>query len=331
MARCLREEADLGKDGIFVGIDVSKRHLDVAVGDAAVERFDNDEGGIASLRKRLVGVAPSLVVLEASGGYQRRVVAELASARVSVTAVNPRQVRDFAKAMGRLEKTDRVDAQVLRLFAERIRPPVRELPDAEVEELQELVDRRRQISGMLVAEQNRLQQALSRRVRRDLAAHIHWLKKRLKDADKDMNGAVNASPLWYAKVEVLKVEPGVGPVTAITLLGELPELGRLNRRQIAKLVGVAPLCQDSGQHHGKRRTWGGRSTVRRVLYMATLVATQHNPTNAAFYERLLTAGKPKKVALVACMRKLLTILNARMRDHLAEVTGARPGQLASPR
>lgn len=310
----------MDEESRFIGIDVAKRHLDVAFSEGSVARYDNDEDGVTSLRERLVAAQPTLVVLEATGGYQRRVVAELASARVPVVAVNPRQVRDFARALGRLEKTDAVDAQVLRLFAERIRPEVRDLPDAEASELEELLSRRRQLSVMLVAEQNRSHQAVSRRVQRDLEAHIQWLKKRLKDADTDLHKAVNATPLWHAKVQVLQTEPGVGPVTAMTLLLALPELGLLNRRQIAKLVGLAPLCQDSGKRQGQRTTWGGRSTVRRVLYMATLVATRHNPKITSFYERLVSAGKPKKLALVACMRKLLTILNARMREHLQTAT-----------
>jgi len=313
----------MNEESVFIGIDVAKRHLDVALAEGSVARYDNDDEGVAALRERVVAAQPTLVVLEATGGYQRRVVAELASARVPVVAVNPRQVRDFARALGRLEKTDAVDAQVLRLFAERIRPEVRALPDAEASDLEELLSRRRQISVMLVAEQNRLHQAISRRVKRDLEAHIHWLKKRLKDADTDLHKAVNASPLWHAKVQVLQTEPGVGPVTAMTLLLALPELGLLNRRQIAKLVGLAPLCQDSGKRKGQRSTWGGRSTVRRVLYMSTLVATRHHPKIMSFYERLVCAGKPKKLALVACMRKLLTILNARMREHLQTV--AEPG------
>lgn len=305
---------------VFVGVDVGKQHLDVAIGREPPRRFGNDEAGIDELVAVLRARPPNLVCMEASGSYHRRVLAALTVAGVAAVAINPRQVRDFAKALGRLEKTDCVDAGVLSLFAERIRPEVRAVADEQTQMLEELLGRRRQIVEMLVAEQNRLKQVFSMPVRRDLEQHIAWLKKRLRDADKDLDGAVSRNPSWHAKVELLQQLDGVGRVTALTLVCAVPELGKLNRRQIAKLVGVAPLCRDSGKHHGVRRTWGGRSDARAVLYMATLVATRSNATIKAFYQRLLSAGKLKKVALVACMRKLLSILNATMRSHLRQPT-----------
>jgi transposase len=302
----------------FVGIDIGKKQVDVAVGSAPVVRFDNDDEGIAALVASLSKQKPALVVMEASGGYQRRLLASLHVAGIAATAVNPRQVRDFAKALGRLEKTDAVDARVLQLFAERIRPAVRELADAHTQLLAELLGRRQQMIEMLVAEQNRMQQVLSLPVRKDIQQHITWLRKRIKDADQDLDTQVSKSPAWNAKVELLRELDGIGRVTALTLLCAVPEIGTLNRRQIAKLVGVAPLCSDSGMHKGQRRIWGGRAEARASLYMAALVATRHNAVIKAFYTRLLSAGKLKKVALVACMRKLLTIANAVVRAHLAQ-------------
>jgi transposase len=306
----------------FVGIDVGKQFLDVAIGREPPRRLGNDEAGIGELIAMLRLQPPTLVVMEASGSYHRRLLASLTVAGVAAVAINPRQVRDFAKALGRLEKTDGVDARVLALFAERIRPEVRPVADEETHMLEELLSRRRQIVEMLVAEQNRLKQAHSRAVQRDLEQHIAWLKKRLRDADKDLDASVSRNPAWHAKVELLQQLDGVGRVTALTLVCAVPELGTLNRRQIAKLVGVAPLCSDSGKHNGARRIWGGRSDARAVLYMATLVATRTNATIKTFYQRLLAAGKLKKVALVACMRKLLSILNATMRSHLQQPTTA---------
>lgn len=303
---------------VFVGVDVGKQHLDVAIGREPPRRLGNDEAGIGELLAMLRSRPPTLVVMEASGSYHRRLLASLTVAGVAAVAINPRQVRDFAKALGRLEKTDRVDARVLALFAERIRPEVRPVADEQTELLEELLNRRRQIVEMLVAEKNRLQQVHSKAVRRDLEQHIAWLKKRLRDADKDLDKTVSLNPAWHAKVELLQQLQGVGRVTAITLLSAVPELGKLNRRQIAKLVGVAPLCSDSGKHSGARRIWGGRSDARAVLYMAALVATRFNAEIKAFYQRLLAGGKPKKVAIVACMRKLLSVLNATMRSHLQQ-------------
>lgn len=299
--------------GLYVGIDVGKRHLDVAFqSDGAVERFTNDQEGIAEIEQRLLAQPVERVVFEASGGYQRELLAALLSAKLPAVAVNPRQVRDFAKAMGRLEKTDKVDATVLALFAERMRPEVRSAVDAVLEEIQMWVTRRRQLVEMLVAEKNRSQQARGG-VRRDIDAHINWLKKRLRDMEKELSDMMSQCSAWNAEVELIDAQPGLGRLTSMMLLAEVPELGTLSRRQIAKLVGIAPLSNDSGKHHGKRTTWGGRSAVRASLYMATMVATRFNPTIKAFYVRLVARGKPKKVALVACMRKLLTILNAIIR------------------
>jgi transposase len=302
---------------IFVGIDVGKYHVDVAVGaDGEVSRFKNDDGGVEQILALLKGRPVGRVVLEASGGYERQVTAALLSAGIAAVAVNPRQARDFAKATGRLEKTDKVDARTLAFFAERIKPPVRAFPDEELQVVQEWVTRRRQLVEMLVAERNRAQQARLRAIRRNIEAHITWLKSQLRDSDRDLHDLLKDSPLWNARVELLDAQKGIGRVVAMTLVSSLPELGRLNRREIAKLVGVAPLAKDSGTKRGHRSTWGGRADVRACLYMATLVATRCNPVIRAFYLRLLERGKLKKVALIAAMRKFLTILNAIMRDHL---------------
>lgn len=303
----------------FVGIDVAKNHFDVAFGtDGPVEKFKSDDEGIAQLRTKLAGQPIQRIVLEASGGYERQLLASLLEANLPAVAVNPRQARDFAKALGRLEKTDKVDARVLALFAERMRPEVRPAPDESLVEIQEWVTRRRQLVEMLVAEKNRAAQA-SKHVLRNINAHITWLKKQLRDMEKDLSDKMKGCSAWDAKVELLDKQPGLGRRTSIALIAELPELGTLTRREIAKLVGVAPLSADSGKHRGKRKTWGGRATVRAALYMATLVAARYNPAISAFYKRLLARGKLKKVALIACMRKLLTILNAILRDaHSAQ-------------
>lgn len=302
---------------IFVGIDVSKDFLDAATSHGGdVRRFKNSDAGVQELLEHLKPFKVVLVVMEATGGYQQLALAHLVTAGVPAVAVNPRQPRDFARSMGKLEKTDQVDARILALYAERVRPEVRPLPDEKTRELDEILGRRRQIIEMLTAERNRHDQARSSGVRKDIKEHIEWLKKRLRSTDNELKENVEKHPAWNAKMELLKAVPGVGRVTVLTLLGALPELGTLNRKQIAKLVGLAPLCNDSGRHRGKRSIWGGRAEVRAVLYMATVVATQRNDVIKTFYARLLAAGKPKKVALVASMRKLLTILNAMLRDHL---------------
>jgi transposase len=296
---------------MYVGIDVSKEYLDVAMRPSGEKlRVAQDEAGVADLVARLVAAKPELIVLEATGALHADVVAALALAKLPVAVVNPRQVREFAKASGRLAKTDALDAAVLAHFGEAMRPEPRPLPDEQTAELDAMVTRRRQLVEMIAAESNRLQACRSKTVRPGIKANIDWLKRQLRDADRGLDDAVRRSPLWREKEQLLRSVPGVGRVVATTLLAELPELGRLDRKQIAALVGVAPLNYDSGQRCGVRRVWGGRASVRSALYMAALVATRRNPVIAAFYARLLRAGKAKKLALVACMRKLLTILNS---------------------
>lgn len=295
---------------VYVGIDVSKARLDLALsGEQSVSSTGNDPRGIAELCKRLSELGPARVVLEASGGLETALVAELAAAGLPVVVVNPRQVRDFARATGQLAKTDALDARMLALFAERVRPELRPLPTEQERELKAVVARRRELVEMITAEHNRLSRA-PKLLRKEITAHIRWLEGRLKDRDRDLDKMLRGSPLWREREDLLKGVPGVGPVLCATLLAELPELGRLGRREVAKLVGVAPLNRDSGTMRGKRMVWGGRAPVRAVLYMATLSAVQHNPVLKAFYQRLCQAGKPRKVALTAAMRKLLVILNA---------------------
>jgi len=299
----------------FAGIDVSKAHLDVAVRPAEVEwRSPNTDAGAKQVAARLKDLRPDLVVLEATGGMESAVASALAILGVPVVVVNPRQVRDFAKSTGRLAKTDVLDARVLAHFAEAVKPEPRPLPDEQARQLSALLSRRRQISEMLTAERNRLQSADST-VRRRLNVHIRWLQRELSNIDDDLAGAIKASPLWRVKDDILKSVPGIGPVVSFTLLSELPELGQLNRKQIAALAGVAPLNRDSGTLAGKRTVWGGRARVRSALYMAALVASRYNPVIRSFYQRLCAAGKPKKVALTACMRKLLLILNSMIRHE----------------
>jgi transposase len=294
----------------YVGIDVAKAQLDLAVVPAAPpQRFSHDAAGLAALVRHVTLLAPALVVLEATGGYETDVATALALAGIPVALVNPRQVRDFAKALGRLAKTDTLDAAVLAEFAARVQPEPRPLPDATQQHLTALVARRQQLLEMLTAERNRLVLARGP-VRRDLQAHIHWLEQRVKASNDDLRTTLRQSPLWRATEQLLRSVPGIGPTTAAVLIAHLPELGHLTRQQLAALVGVAPLNCDSGTRHGPRTIWGGRATVRGPLYMATLVATRYNPVIRAFYQRLRAAGKPAKVALIAAMRKLLTILNA---------------------
>lgn len=294
----------------FIGIDVAKAQLEFACrpsGETGTGR--NTEEGIRELVARCQALTPTLLVLEAPGGYEAAVVAALATAGFPVVVANPRQVRAFAKATGQLAKTDALDAHVLALFAERVRPAPRPLPDDAVQALDALLTRRRQLVEMLTAERNRLLVARPA-VRPDLQQHIRYLDRRLRAADDDLHTAVKASPLWRVKDDLLQSVPGVGRVVSLTLLAELPELGRLSHKEIAALVGVAPLNRDSGTLRGKRLIYGGRAPVRAALYMAALVASQCNPVIHGFYQRLRAAGKPAKVALTACMRKLLTILNA---------------------
>lgn len=304
--------------GTFIGIDVAKRQLDVAERPSGARwSATNDVAGIAGLVERLRAMAPvALIVLEATGGYEMALVAALTTAQLPVVVVNPRQVRDFARALGKLAKTDTIDAGVLAQFAEAVRPEPRALPDELTQELQGGVARRRQLLDMLGAEEHRL--ALSARaIRPQIQHHIEWLRRQLADVDTALQSRIRTSPVWRENENLLRSAPGVGPVLATTLLADLPELGRLNRRQIAALVGLAPLNWDSGQLRGTRHIWGGRAAVRTTLYMATLAAVRCNPVIRAFFARLSAAGKPRKVALVACMRKLLTILNAMMQRRAA--------------
>lgn len=304
---------------MVIGIDVAKADLVVAARPGG-ERWTvaNDERGVRTLVDRFRTDPPDLIVLEATGGYELLCVGALASAGLPVVVVNPRQVRDFARATGQLAKTDRIDADVLALFAERVRPAVRALPDAAAQELEALLARRRQLLEMLQAERNRLGQVFGRGkqpVKKSLKGHIAFLERELRITDSDLGEMIRQSPAWRERDDLLQSVPGVGPILSRTLLADLPELGRLSRRAIAKLVGVAPLSRDSGTMRGRRFVQGGRATVRAVLYMAALVATKRNAVIRKFYERLLTAGKPKKLALVACMRKLLTILTTMARTE----------------
>ena len=308
-----------------VGIDVSKRTLDVCVlptgaseetGDLHGESFvvANDQAGIDGILSRLKEESPKLVVLEATGRYERLAATSIAAAGIAVAVVNPRQARDFAKAIGRLAKTDRIDAFILARFAGAVGPKASVIPDEEALALQGVLARRRQLIEMLVSENNRLKmapKALAKRIR----AHIEWLRKEIERTDGDLDRAIEDNAAFKANETLLRSVPGVGRVLSRTLLAELPELGKLTHKRLCALVGVAPFNRDSGQGRGKREVWGGRAPVRATLYMGALVATRHNPAVKEFYERLLAAGKPKKVALVACMRKLLTILNALMRDR----------------
>jgi transposase len=308
------------KQARWVGIDVSKARLDVAVQpEGSVWQVDNTPSGIDGLIERLQGLGAERIVLEASGGYEAAVLASLGSAGLPVVSVNPRQVRDFARALGQLAKTDQLDAQVLAAFAQAIRPQLRPLPDATTQLLRAVLGRRRQVQEMLTAERNRLVAAAVRDdpplLRDQLSEHIGWLQRQLQQLDRDLDDQVRASPLWREREDLLRSIPGVGPILSATLLAQVPELGQLDRKQVAALIGVAPLNQDSGTWRGQRRTWGGRASVRATLYMAALVATRCNPLVRRFYQRLLTAGKPKKVALVACMHKLLLVCNAVLRTH----------------
>lgn len=300
---------------VFVGIDVAKDRLDVHVlpmGHAFALPRDGD--GLTSLVERLQPLAPTLIVLEATGGFETVVTAALAGAGLPLAVINPRQVRDFARATGRLAKTDAIDAAVIALFAERVRPEVRPLPDAERQTLAELVARRRQVVAMIVAETNRRHRAADPKLLRRIDRHLAWLQAELTDTDTDINTRVRRTPAWQQALGLLTSVPGVGPVLSRVLLAELPELGTLDRRRIASLVGVAPFNHDSGQTRGKRAIRGGRSTVRTALYMGAMVASRCNPPIRDLYERLTGRGTAKKAALVACMRKLLTILNAVLRS-----------------
>lgn len=301
---------------MFIGIDVAKDRLDIANRPAG-EAFalPRDESGLEQLIARLSKIAPQLVVLEATGGFETIVASALVAAGFKVAVVNPRQIRDFARATGRLEKTDKLDAAAIAHFAEAIRPEPRPLPDDDSQRLAGLMTRRRQIIEMLTAERNRRSATRDRRVVKRIDRHIAFLKAELEAVDTDLDGAIRSSPAWRANEELLTSVPGIGKTVARTLIAELPELGHVDRRAVAKLGGVAPLCHDTGKTRGQRRIGGGRASVRCALYMAALVASRHNPALKALYQRLLRAGKAKKLALTALMRKLLVILNAILRDR----------------
>ena len=302
-------------DKCYVGIDVSAAELVVGVlPTGEVWQVTNDPEGVSELRRRVGELSPALIVLEASGGYESGVVGELADAGMPVVVINPRQPREFARSTGRLAKTDTIDALSLARFGQAVQPPVRPLPGKKEKELRALVDRRRQLVAMITAERNRCPKATPY-VRRQIERHIAWLQSQLDDLVEDLDHIIKSSPIWQARDDLLQSVPGVGAVSSSVLLVELPELGQLNRKEIACLVGVAPHNRDSGTFRGKRSVWGGRANVRAALYMATLVACRFNPVIKAFYDRLCEAGKPKKVALVASMRKLLTILNVIVRDQ----------------
>jgi len=294
----------------FVGIDLSKSSLDIALSPQGEEwQLANDPDGLAILIARLKDLYAPLVVLEATGGFERPVAQALTQAQIAVVVVNPRQVRDFARSTGCLAKTDRLDAHMLALFAERMQPEPRLQPNETARQLQDLLDRRRQLVGMIRQEKNRLKQ-IAEHLRPRVQSHIDWLKQELEQIEQEIEQLQKNNATWQKQSALLQSAPGVGPVMSSTLLGYLPEMGRLTGKEIAALVGVAPFNRDSGQLRGRRAIWGGRARVRAVLYMSTVSALRYNEVIEKFYQRLIAAGKPKKVAIVACMRKLLVILNA---------------------
>jgi len=301
---------------VFVGIDVSKDRLDVHLRPSS-DAFcvPRDGKGLDDLSGRLAALPVALVVLEATGGFEATVAAALAGAGLPLCVVNPRQIRDFARAMGRLAKTDALDAEAIALFAERIRPEARPVPEPDAARLAEMVARRRQIVEMIGMEANRRRRTADKRLAKKIDRHLAFLEKELADIDRDIGEGIKGSPVWRDKEALLKSVPGIGDVTARTLLAEVPELGAIGRHQLAALVGVAPMNRDSGAMRGHRTIAGGRTAVRNVLFMAALVAIRHNPIFKAFYDRLTNRGRPKKVAIVAVIRKLLTTLNAILRDN----------------
>jgi transposase len=300
----------------FIGIDVSKDRLDIHVlpSEESFAVARNSEG-LAALIERLGPLAVDLAVLEATGGFEQIVAAALVAARIPLAVVNPRQIRDFARATGKLAKTDALDAKAIANFAAKVQPEPRPVPDEQARALGELVTRRRQLIDMMTAERNRRRQLTSRRLLKSVDRLLMVLQKELTELEREVGDGIRGTPTWRERDELLRSVPGVGNVVARTLIADLPELGRLDRKQIAALVGVAPLNRDSGKMRGRRTTWGGRAKVRSVLYMAALVASRRNPVLSGFYRRLLAAGKARKLALTAVMRKLLTILNAMVRDN----------------
>jgi len=300
----------------FVGIDVSKNTLDILIEPAGESlHIAYDDAGVSEISRRLKRVAPTLIVMEATGGLETRLASELAAQGLPVAVINPRQARDFAKATGQLAKTDKVDAAMLAAFARAIRPAVRPMKDADTRDLDDMVSRRRQLVAMRVQEKLRLETAASKPLQKNLKSHISWLDKQIAKLDSDLTKRLRRSDAWRTKDDLLQGIPGVGAVTSVTMLAKCPELGQLNRREIAKLAGVAPMANDSGKHRGKRFVWGGRADVRTVLYMAALAAKRFNPVIKAFADRLEKAGKPAKVVIVACMRKLLTIMNTMLKNN----------------
>jgi transposase len=307
---------------IVVGIDVAKRSFDLATNQSReVRHYDYDDAGLRALVRRLRTVKPHLVVMEATGGLERRLAHHLLHARFNVAVVNPRQIRDYARAFNQLAKTDRIDARIIASFAQTVQPRPCDLPEKHEQTLQSLVARRRQIVNSRSREANRLDRTDDRGVRRMIQQVIRLYARQLERIERQIAEIIDGDPALQARTSILRSTPGVGPATAAVLIAELPELGRLNRQQIAKLVGVAPINRDSGVMRGRRTTTGGRTSVRNALYMATLVATKHNPIIGAFYQRLLANGKSKMTALVASMRKLLVILNVMIRDNQPWKTG----------
>lgn len=313
----------MNKEQQYVGVDVSKDYLDIAIfGSNRPWRFDNSPAGIKQTIKTLEAIKPALVVFEATGGLEIPLWAALSEAGLNVASINPRQIRDFARSKGKLAKTDILDAQVIAHYAQAMQP--RPLPFPETQELKEIMARRSQLIEMISAEKSRLRAARQQGIKEDIRAHIEWLKTRLDNVDKELRKAIEANPVWREKDQLLRSTPGVGPVLSAMLITQLPELGVLNRQQVAALAGVAPLNHDSGLMRGKRTIWGGRARVRGALYMAALVATRCNPTVRAFYQRLCSEGKPKKLALTACMRKLLAILNSMVKHQVPWKNNATP-------
>jgi len=298
----------------FIGIDIAKAQLDMVVRPTGTHStYPNNKAGIIEVVTQLKALKPKLIVMEATGGFEVPLASALATAQLPLVVANPRQIRDFAKATGRLAKTDALDAGILAQFGEVVQPAVRPLADAETRELDALVTRRRQLTEMITAEKNRFGSA-SPAIQKQIQKHILWLEKQMGQVDANLALKIRNSPLWQEKNDLLQSAPGVGRVLSMTLLAALPELGTLDRKKIAGLVGVAPLNRDSGTMRGKRSVWGGRASVRSILYMSALVGTRFNPVLKAFYQRLCAAGKAKKVAITACMRKLLTILNAMIKN-----------------
>ena len=299
----------MNKERTYIGVDVSKENLDIAVTASKQKwRINNNPSGIIRAVEIVRDMAPALVVFEATGGLEISFWYALTEAGIDAAPVNPRQIREFARAKGRLAKTDTIDAQIIAQYGQAMQPKPQPFPDTQ--ELKEIITRRSQLVEMIAAEKNRLKAARRTRIQQDIKTNIEWLKSRLDGVDKDLDQTIMSNPEWREKYTLLESTPGIGPTTAASLVSEFPELGSLNRHQVAALAGVAPLNRDSGVMRGRRTVWGGRIRVRRALYMATLVATRYNSAIKAFYQRLCASGKPKKVALTACMRKLLIILNS---------------------